>query len=118
MGDVRPQNSSNMEPLADRRREPRYPIGASVALKKNNGEIIRATALDISSSGMRLEIEQLPCPIALDEEITIEIELPEYPDKPFSMWGVGRVAHIGAGKAGIQLRAGHFDPLPSYEGAD
>lgn len=106
------------QPSVERRREPRYPIQARVMVKKNNGQMIPATAINISSSGMRLHIEQQPCPLDQDEDVMIEVELPEFPDKPFSSWGVGRVAYIGAGGAGIQLHAGHFHPLPSGDGAD
>lgn len=96
---------------SDRRREIRYPAEAKVTLRKNDGAVIRATATDISSSGMRLRFTN-ECPVALDDEITVEVELPDCPDKAFSAWGLGRVAYIAPGYAGIQLFGGHFEPDP------
>jgi c-di-GMP-binding flagellar brake protein YcgR len=106
------RNMSTEEQWAERRKETRYPVEAKVVVRKTNGETVSATAVNISSSGMRLCLEQ-PCPLALDEEVTVDVELPEHPDKPFSAWGLGRVAYIGQGGAGIQLYGGQFVPLPS-----
>jgi hypothetical protein len=44
----------------------------------------------------------------VDEEVTVELKLPEHTGQPFSSWGVGRVAHIDGGGAGIQLFGGEF----------
>ncbi len=100
------------QPSTDRRKEERYPIETKAILRKKNGEIILAAARDISSSGMRLEIEQA-YPLKLDDEVTIEVELPDRPDKPFSSWGVGRVAWMDVHGAGIELCAGQFNSRPS-----
>jgi c-di-GMP-binding flagellar brake protein YcgR len=97
---------------SERRKEPRYPVEANVIVQKKNGERIRATAVDISSSGIRLRLGQ-PCPLDQDEEVTLEVELPEHPDKPFSSWGLGRVVYRNDGGIGIQLYGGHFDPMPA-----
>ena len=97
--------------LTERRREIRYPSEAQVALMKKDGQVIRATAVDISSSGMRVRFGN-QCPLAVDEELTVDVELPDQPDKPFSSWGVGRVAYVDGGDAGIQLFGGRFDPEP------
>lgn len=105
-----------MEEHVERRKERRYPIEANVLVKKESGEIIRAIAVDISSSGMRLQIDSQPFPLSLDERVTLDIELPELPEKPFSSWGLGRVAHIADETAGVQLFAGHFGPLPVAHG--
>jgi hypothetical protein len=95
----------------DRRREVRYPTEANVQLRKKDGDTMRATAVDISSSGMRIRFGE-HCPLRLDEDVTVEVELVEYPDKPFSAWGLGRVAYVSGGDAGIQLFGGQFDPEP------
>jgi c-di-GMP-binding flagellar brake protein YcgR len=92
----------------NRRREIRYPLEAKVTVRTKNGEAIHATALDISSSGMRLCFAEL-CPLARGEEITVEVELPECSDKSFSAWGVGRIAYVEGRGAGIQLLGGQFD---------
>lgn len=93
---------------SDRRKEIRYPLEAKVILRTKNGQAIHATAADISSSGMRLRFGE-PCPLARGEEITVQVELAEYPDKPFSSWGVGRIAYVDGNGAGIQLLGGQFD---------
>jgi len=102
----------------DRRKEIRYPVEARVLVRKKSGEIVHATAVDISSSGMRLRLMEPP-QLAIGEEITVEVELPDYPDRSFSSWGVGRIAYIDADGAGIgvgiQLSGGQFDPAPPGE---
>jgi hypothetical protein len=97
---------------ADRRKEPRYPLVAKVIVRTKSGEAIHATAIDISGSGMKLTLEQ-PSLLAIDDEVTVEVELPDRPEKPFSVWGLGRVAYIDDAGAGIQLHGGQFDSLPS-----
>jgi c-di-GMP-binding flagellar brake protein YcgR len=92
----------------ERRREVRYQLQAEVIVKRSSGESLRAAAEDISSSGMRLRFVGL-CPLGMDEQITLEVRLPDCPDKPFSAWGIGRVVYIRGGEAGIQLFGGHFD---------
>ncbi|MGB6947324.1 MAG: PilZ domain-containing protein [Bryobacteraceae bacterium] len=102
------------EHIADRRKEARYPVKAKVIVQKKNGETILATAVNISSSGMRLRFDQ-PCPLSPGEEVTVDVELRERLDKPFSAWGFGRVAHVDAEGAGIELQGGQFDlPLDDW----
>lgn len=103
------------DPSPERRKETRYPVEANVVVRKSNGNTLRATAVDISSSGMRLLCPNRSCPLTPGEEVTVDVELPEGPDKPFSAWGFGRVAHVNGGGAGIQLYGGHFDPMPPPE---
>jgi c-di-GMP-binding flagellar brake protein YcgR len=102
--------------LIERRREIRYPVEATVTVRRKDGQSFQTRAVDISSSGMRLRLADAPR-LALDEEITVEVELPDHPDKAFSAWGVGRVAHMDANNAGIQLFAGEFDPPAAGEPA-
>ena len=92
----------------DRRKEIRYPLEAQVIVRTHNGTAIHATAVDISSSGMRLRFSE-PSPLRQGEEITVEVALPDYPDKSFSAWGVGRIAYVDDRGAGIQLLGGQFD---------
>ncbi len=93
---------------SDRRREIRYPLEAKVIVRTQSGTAIHATAVDISSSGMRLCFSE-SCPLARGEELTVEVELPDCPDKPFSSWGVGRIAYVDGHGAGLQLLGGQFD---------
>jgi hypothetical protein len=95
----------------NRRKETRYPIQAGAIIHTGGGKAIRAIATNISSFGMLLRIDQ-PSTLAMDEQVTVEIELPDDPDKPFSSWGVARVAHIDGAYFGIQLSAGTFESEP------
>jgi hypothetical protein len=109
----RPAETQSDQTVTDeRRRETRYPIESMVVIRRQSGETIDARAVNISASGMRVYVQQQPCPLVLGEELTIEVELTGLPDKPFSAWGLGRVAYLDSGGAGIQLYGGHFDPLP------
>ena len=92
----------------ERRKAVRYPVAADAAVITKEGRTIPATAVDISSAGMRLRFGG-PCPLAFQQEITVEVQLPGDPDKSFSSWGLGRVAYIEGNEAGIQLRGGEFD---------
>lgn len=93
----------------ERRREARYPIEATVIVHKSGGATIRATAVDVSSGGMLLHVEQ-PSDFSVDEVVTVELELPDDPGKPFAAWGVGRVVRTDGCRCGVELRAGVFDP--------
>jgi hypothetical protein len=104
--------SADETATSERRREVRYPLDSKVRIRRQNGDLVQAQAVNISASGLGVYIQQQPCPLALDEEVTIEVELPGATDKPFSAWGLGRVAYLDAGGAGIQLYGGHFDPPP------
>jgi hypothetical protein len=111
--DTQREDTQGME----RRKEARYPVEANVIVRKKGGEAIAATAVDISSSGMRLRPCQ-SCPLDLDDEVSVEIELPEFPDKPFSSWGLGRIAYKNERGIGIQLFGGRFDPFPGSGSED
>jgi hypothetical protein len=99
--------------LSNRRRAPRFPIQASVLVRKNNGDILAAEAVNISSSGMSLRTEQPDC-LVLGENVIVEIDLPDHPDKTLPAWGVGRVVRVGEHGTAIHLQAGSFrEPLAS-----
>jgi len=104
----------------ERRKELRYPLTAHVILSKENGERIAATAVDISSSGMQLRLDR-PAALEADEVVTVEVELPDRPERPFSSWGIGRIAHLDSSRMGIELAGGCFagqdeEPVDSSEG--
>jgi c-di-GMP-binding flagellar brake protein YcgR len=92
----------------DRRSEARYSIETKVMIHKSNGESIRATGSDISGAGMLLQVEQ-PSNFSVDEEVTVDVELPESPGKPFSSWGVAKITRIDGCRLGVHLCAGTFD---------
>jgi len=92
----------------ERRKEARYPIEAEVLVHTASGQSIPANATNISSFGMLLHI-QLPSALAVNDEVTVEIRLPEDVGKAFSAWGVARIAHINGSQVGVQLFGGTFD---------
>jgi len=106
----KPDGGAVQSSAAERRKELRYPIDARVIVRRRSGETLALRALDISGSGMRLCWEGQPAALALDEEVTVEIELAAEPDQPLWNWGLGRVAYIREGCAGIQVYGGQFDP--------
>jgi hypothetical protein len=92
----------------ERRKEARYPIEAAAIVHTSRGQSIPANATNISSFGMCLQME-LPSKLTVDDEVTVEIKLPDDPGKPFSSWGVARVARVDGSYFGIQLYGGTFD---------
>jgi c-di-GMP-binding flagellar brake protein YcgR len=92
----------------DKRREPRYPIEAEVIVHRN-GEDLTAHAVNISASGMLLTLEP-PSSLRLDEEVSVDVELPDDPSKPLSSWGIGKVIREDRGSFAIQIFAGMFNP--------
>jgi hypothetical protein len=98
----------------ERRKETRYPIETNVAVRMSSGETIHATAVNISSSGMLLHVEQ-PDTFSVDQEVSVEVELPDDPGKPFSAWGVARIVRVEDCGFGIHLRAGTFGNQRSPE---
>ena len=92
----------------DRRRATRYPIEAKVMVK-HSGESIPATAANISAAGMLLHVEQ-PSRFSVDDEVTVDVELPENLPEPLSTWGVARIVRIDGHHFGIHLSAGTFSP--------
>jgi hypothetical protein len=94
----------------ERRRAERYPIEAHVTVRKQSGETIPATAANISSSGMLLRLAQ-PFPLRLGDEVTVEVALPDHPDKPLSAWGLGTVVRLDGLSSAVHLCAGSFHPL-------
>jgi len=49
--------------------------------------------------------------VGIDEVVTVEIQFPDRPEKPFSSWGIGRIAYVESHRTGIELYAGHFAGL-------
>lgn len=95
---------------ADKRRAPRYPIEAPVNVQTKSGHRFTATAVNISSSGMLLQMTQ-PFPLNLGEEVTVEVHLPDAFDKALSAWGLATVVRLDGPHSAVQLSAGSFEPL-------
>ena len=91
----------------ERRAAPRYPMEVKASVRKKTGEIVIATAADISSKGMLLHVDEPSC-FQYGEEVTVEIELAGLADQPFSDWGEARVVRVDGCHFGIELKAGTF----------
>ena len=91
----------------ERSLEARYPIKAKVIVHKNSGETISAIAANISGGGMFLHVEQ-PSGLRIGDPVTVDVELPDDPDKPFAAWGIAKVVQFTGSYFGIQLSAGTF----------
>jgi hypothetical protein len=101
---------------AERRAEMRWPIEAKAIVHKNNGESISAVGANISGAGMLLHVEQVS-KFSVGEEVTVEVELKDNPDRPFSAWGLARIVSIDGGHFGLRLCAGIFVAGTSVETA-
>jgi hypothetical protein len=93
----------------DRRLETRCPIEAKVIVRKNTGEIIPATAANISGGGMSLHVRQ-PSSLSVGEAVAVDVELPDDPGRPFASWGLATVVQCDGCHFGLQLCAAIFDP--------
>lgn len=104
----RPNLKQPGEPAeADRRVAPRYAGGARALIHRKRGGPVPATVVNISTSGMLLNLDQ-PTGFQLDETVTVEIQEPLNPEQAFSCWGIGIVVRLEPGRSAIHLRAGTF----------
>lgn len=92
----------------DRRRAPREAIETAVVIHTAGGERILATARNISTSGMLLDVQQ-PSKLKVGEEVTVDVELPDNPLTAFAAWGIGKIVRIDGCRFGIQIDAGTFE---------
>jgi len=96
----------------DRRRAVRYPIEARVSVRTKSGQCFSATAVNISSSGMLLQLSE-PFPLNLGEEVTVEVDLRNEGDKALATWGLGTVVRMDGLRSAVHLSAGYFDSVGS-----
>jgi len=97
-----------MEDETERRRETRYPAQAKVIVHRESGDSIEATAANLSSGGMLLHVEP-PAELSLGEAVTVDVELPDEPDKPFTAWGLAKIVRSDGCYFGLLLCAGTFE---------
>jgi c-di-GMP-binding flagellar brake protein YcgR len=100
----------------ERRRAVRYPIEAQVTIHTKSGQALTAKAVNISSSGMLLQLSQ-PFPLDPGDEVTVEVDLPNEPDQALASWGLGTVVRLDGLNSAVHLSAGHFD-WASFGGTD
>ena len=92
----------------DRRREPRYYVGAPAVLRRPGGvETYSAVALNASSGGILLQLTGTQ-PFQVGDEVMCELALPDSAEQPLASWGIGRVIRVDNGQAAIELDAGTF----------
>lgn len=101
--------------LEEKRRAQRYSLEARVSILKGNGEILSATGINISSSGMSLKVGPVLA-LSVGEQVTVEVEIPGHHDQPWSAWGLATVLRVEDLQVAIQLTAGSFHPLPGESG--
>jgi hypothetical protein len=111
------ESSPDKTDSEERRRAVRYPIEAQVTIHTKSGQSSTAKAVNISSSGMLL---QLPQPFSLNpgDEVTVEVDLPDEPDKALASWGLGTVVRLDGLGSAVHLSAGHFDWESQFGGTD
>jgi len=96
--------------MEERRLKPRaarYPIESHVSVRRASGESFIANSVNISSSGILLNLKQ-PFHFEIGEELTLELDLPAQSDKPLSIWGYGKVVRVDEEHFAVQLAAGSF----------
>ena len=92
----------------ERRKEPRFPIGAPAQLRReNSNEVFAGTTINVSAGGAFLQMSS-PCDFLVGETLICEIFLPQEVDKAFASRGFGRVARIDDTRTAIELTAGAF----------
>ena len=92
----------------ERRREPRYEVGAAAILrKKSDQNSYAAVTLNSSSAGLLLQVSE-DHPFNVGDEVVCEIALEDAPDRAFASWGVGRVVRCDRSNAAIELTAAVF----------
>ncbi|HTS48009.1 MAG TPA: PilZ domain-containing protein [Bryobacteraceae bacterium] len=92
----------------ERRRATRFPIEARVNVRASSGRTFTATAVNISTSGMLLQVPQ-PFPLSLGEEVTVEVNLPGSSGQAVSVWGLAKVVRLDGLHSAVQLSAGSFE---------
>jgi hypothetical protein len=97
--------------IDEKRAAQRYPLEGKVTVLRQNGERFFASAVNISSSGMLLELPPC-CPLEIGEEVTIDVQPPACPDEPFSTWGLATVVRRDDPHSAVHLAAGCFHGTP------
>lgn len=95
----------------DRRREPRFAIGARAVLKnrKDKSRTCPAVTLNISAGGLLLQLNE-PCLFEVGDDVECEIALTDDPEQAFASWGIGRVIRVDRLNAAVELSSGIFGP--------
>jgi len=95
-------------PSMERRREPRYPIGAEAVLHRRGEDTsYAAVTLNSGTAGILLKVNGTN-PFNVGDEVVCEVALKDAPERAFASWGVGRVVRIDESNAAVELQAAVF----------
>jgi len=95
----------------EKRRAPRFPIPVPAIVRDASGQTARATVVNISSSGILVKVEE-PLAFAPADEVMIEVDLPDDPEKPLPAWGIAKVVRVEGSRIAVELTSAGFHPLP------
>src|SRR5579862_8620664 len=96
------------EDPAERRREPRFSIGAPALLRQQEGRpAFPAITLNVSTGGVLLRLTGAN-PFRAGDDVLCEIALGDGGGQAFASWGIGRVARVDEASAAIELKSGIF----------
>jgi hypothetical protein len=91
---------------SERRKEPRFRVDAGASFEVNkNGQILRATTLDMSGSGVLLRFDGA-VQLAPGDEVTCDFKLSSDADNSLPHWGIGTVVRVDGRSVAIELKAG------------
>ena len=95
------QSNGSDEHESNRRREQRYPMDAEAIVQRGNGEQIRASTVNVSGSGVLLDITETAT-LAIGEQVQCGIRL--YEGKAPQSWGRGKVIRVENSRVAIEFK--------------
>ena len=98
--DLHPADGSNQ------RREERHPLRTDAILQRKTGERILGSTINISGSGVLLDVAQAE-ELRLGEEVGCQIHL--YDGKPPQDWGVGKVVRVDNCRVAVEFTSLDWD---------
>jgi hypothetical protein len=94
----------------EKRKETRHPVKKDATIQVcRSGEAVEATTLDISPSGMLLQLKN-PVELSIGEEVACEVTVSRDSSKPDSSWGSGKVVRVNEAHVAIHLTSGSLEP--------
>jgi len=91
----------------NKRKETRYPVDTQAILERKTGEQLSAATLNISGSGMLVNLARAP-DLRLGEELLCSVLL--YQDKPLQSWGLGTVRRVEGSLVAIEFKSVSLAP--------
>jgi PilZ domain len=88
-------------PSPDNRKELRYALDTQAILERNTGEQFSAATINVSGSGMLVQLEQAPG-LRLGEVVNCSVLL--YQGKPLQSWGLGTVVRVEDLRVAIEFK--------------